>query len=66
MSAPEHPAPVLGAAVGFLLAGIALLLQELDLLILRWSMVLPAIVITIGVVTLLAGAVGAHRSRPVR
>jgi hypothetical protein len=66
VSAPEHPAPVLGAAAGFLLAGLALFLQELDLLTLRWSMVLPAIVITIGVVTLLAGAVGAHRSRGAR
>jgi hypothetical protein len=66
VSAPEHPAPVLGAAVGFLLAGLALLLQELDLLVLRWSTVLPAIVITIGTVTLLAGAVGAHRSRRTR
>lgn len=63
MSAPEHPAPVLGAAAGFVLAGLALLLQELDLLVLRWSTVLPVIVITIGVVTLLAGAVGAHRAR---
>lgn len=66
MSAPEHPAPVLGAAVGFLLAGLALLLQELGVLVLRWSTVLPSIVITIGVVTLVAGAVGAHRSRGAR
>jgi len=66
VSAPEHPAPVLGAAIGFLLAGLALLLQELDLLFLRWSSVLPAIVITIGIVILSAGAVGAHRSRSIR
>ncbi|MBW0119266.1 hypothetical protein [Pseudonocardia abyssalis] len=66
MSAPDHPAPVLGAAAGFLLAGLALFLQELDLLSLRWSMVLPSIVITTGLVTLFAGAVGAHRSRGAR
>jgi hypothetical protein len=66
MNAPEHPAPVLGAGVGFLLAGTALLLQELGLLVVRWSAVLPAIVITVGVVTLFAGAAGAHRSRRIR
>lgn len=69
MSAPEHPrhpehmAPVLGAGLGFLLAGGSLLLQELGLLTLRWSTVLPAILIAVGVVTVLAGAVGAAGSR---
>ncbi len=66
MSAPEHPehmAPVLGAGLGFLLAGGSLLLQELGLLTLRWSTVLPAILIAVGVVTVLAGVVGAAGSR---
>ena len=53
-----------GFGVGFLLAGAALLLQELDLLTLRWSFVLPLIVITVGVAVVLSGVVGAHRSRP--
>jgi hypothetical protein len=39
-------------------------LQELDLLTLRWSFVLPLIVITVGVAVVLSGVVGAHRSRP--
>ena len=53
-----------GFGVGFLLAGAALMLQELDLLTLRWSFVLPLIVITAGVAVVLSGVVGAHRSRP--
>jgi hypothetical protein len=53
-----------GFGVGFLLAGAALLLQELDLLTLRWSFVLPLIVIAAGAAVLLSGVVGAHRSRP--
>ena len=53
-----------GFGVGFLLAGSALVLQELDLLTLRWSFVLPLIVITVGVAVVLSGVVGAHRSRP--
>ncbi len=53
-----------GFGVGFLLSGSALLLQELDLLTLRWSFVLPLIVITVGVSVVLSGVVGAHRSRP--
>jgi cytochrome c oxidase subunit IV len=49
--------------VAFVLAGIALLLQELDLLALRWSLILPLIVITAGLVVVFSGLVGAHRSR---
>lgn len=51
-----------GFGVAFLLAGIALLLQELDLLALRWSFVLPLIVITAGLVVVFSGLIGAHRS----
>ena len=53
-----------GFGVAFLLVGCALLLQELDLLTLRWSFGLPLIVITAGVAVVLSGLVGAHRSRP--
>lgn len=66
MSAPEHVAPVLGAGLGFLLAGVSLLLQELGLLALRWSTVLPAILVAVGVVTVVAGAAGARSRRPGR
>src|SRR6188508_44772 len=44
-----------GFGVAFLLVGCALLLQELDLLTLRWSFVLPLIVITAGVAVVLSG-----------
>jgi membrane-bound ClpP family serine protease len=52
-----------GFGVGFLLAGTALLLQELDLLTLRWSLLLPLIVMLTGVAVVFSGFMGAHRSR---
>jgi hypothetical protein len=52
-----------GFGAAFLLAGIALLLQEIDLLTLRWSYVLPFILITAGAVVVFSGLIGAHRSR---
>jgi|GEM_PF-3355377 len=54
----------LGFGLGFLLAGVALLLQELDLLAMRWTYVLPIILLIVGAVILLSGFVGAHRDRP--
>lgn len=51
-----------GFGLGFLLLGCALLLQELDMLTLRWSFVLPLIVVTVGVVVLVSGLTGAHRA----
>ena len=57
------PAAAVGFGVGFLLAGIALLLQELGMLTLSWSLVLPLIVITAGLVVVLSGLIGAHRAR---
>ncbi len=61
MQRPDHPAPVLGAGLAFLLAGAALLLQELDMLALSWAFVLPTILFVVGAVTALAGVAGAHR-----
>lgn len=52
-----------GFGVAFLLAGIALLLQELGILTLSWSLVLPLIVIVAGCAVVLSGLVGAHRAR---
>jgi hypothetical protein len=65
VSAPElrHPAPTIGAGLAFLLAGAALFVQELGLLTLEWSVVLPAILIVLGVAIVATGAVGAARDR---
>lgn len=52
-----------GFGVAFVLAGTALLLQELDMFTLRWSFVLPLIVIAAGVAVIFSGLMGAHRSR---
>lgn len=52
-----------GFGVGFILGGIALLLQEFDMLTLRWSYVLPVVLVATGLVVLLTGLVGAHRAR---
>jgi cyanate permease len=48
--------------LGYLLAGAALLLQELDRLTLRWTYLLPLILLTVGVVVLVTGLRSAHRS----
>jgi hypothetical protein len=55
-------ATTIGFGVGFLFAGIALLLQELAMVSLRWSFVLPVIVATVGLAVLLTGLIGAHRA----
>jgi uncharacterized membrane protein YraQ (UPF0718 family) len=56
------PAATAGAGLGFLLAGVALLLQEMGMVDISWGLVLPAILITVGVVTALTGLAGAARS----
>ena len=48
--------------MAYLLAGTALLLQELDLLTLNWSYLLPLILITVGAAVLLSGLLGVHRA----
>ncbi|MCX6463231.1 MAG: hypothetical protein NTW05_06510 [Pseudonocardiales bacterium] len=63
MARPEHPALVLGGGTGFLLAGLVLFLQEAGLLVPYWSLALPLILVLVGVVTVVSGATGAHRSR---
>lgn len=63
MSRPDPGAPVaLGFGLFFVLAGIALVLQELELLVLRWAYVLPAIVVAVGVALLMSGIAQAHRA----
>lgn len=47
----------------YVLAGVALLLQELGLLVLRWSVVAPMILLAVGSVLVVTGTVGAHRAR---
>ncbi len=63
MARPDHPAIVAGAGAGFVLAGAALLLQELGLLVTSWSLLLPLILVTIGLIVAVSGAAGAHRER---
>lgn len=53
---------VLGFGVGYLLAALALLLQEFDVLTLQWSVVLPMILMATGLVVVLSAFVGAHRT----
>jgi hypothetical protein len=54
-------AAALGYGLAFLLAGAALLLQELELLTLRWTYVLPLILLIVGAAVLLSGFVQARR-----
>lgn len=56
------PVAAVGFGVGFLLAALALLLQEFDLLSLQWSVVLPLILMAVGLVVVLSAFVGAHRT----
>ena len=63
MSRHDTGAPVaLGAGLFFVFAGIALLLQELDVLALRWTYVLPLIVMAVGIGVLVSGITQAHRA----
>jgi len=61
-SANHGAATALGFGIAYLLAGTALLLQELDLLTLNWSYLLPLILITVGAAVLISGFLGARRS----
>ncbi len=61
MTGPEHPAITAGAGPAVILAGLALLAQELGLVVPDWSLVLPLLLVAVGVVTAVGGALGAHR-----
>ncbi len=64
MSNRDPGVPVaIGFGTCFVLAGSFLLLQELDLATLRWTYVLPVIVVAVGLSVLLSGLVQAHRER---
>ena len=59
---PEaYPAAGIGFGVGFILAGVLLLLQEFALPNTRWSFVLPLILATVGVLVLISGLARIHR-----
>ena len=59
---PEaYPAAGIGFGVGFILAGVLLLLQEFALPNTRWSFVLPLILATVGVLVLSSGIARIHR-----
>jgi hypothetical protein len=62
MNSGHGTLPALGFGLGYGLAGTALLLQELDVLALRWSFVLPLILLTVGLVVLVSALVDAHRA----
>jgi len=62
MSSDVGAPATLGAGVLFVLAGTALLLQELDLVALRWNYLLPIIVVAVGVAVLFSALWQAHRA----
>ena len=61
MSEPRESFAALGFGVTFCLAAILLLLQELNVVQLRWSIVAPIVVLVIGVVIVSSGVVMARR-----
>lgn len=60
MSKSHGGAAAAGFGLAFVLTGTALLLQELGLLTLRWSLLLPLIVLGVGLVVVISGLVGAR------
>src|SRR5512141_1401499 len=58
-----YPAAAIGFGVGFMLAGVLLVLQELGLPNTPWPLVLPLILVTVGVLVLISGIAGIHRLR---
>ena len=61
MSEPRASFAALGFGVTFCLAAVALLLQELNVVQLRWSVVAPIVVLVIGVVIVSSGVIMARR-----
>jgi hypothetical protein len=58
---PAHGAAVLGAGLAAVLAGVALLMQALDVLPIGWDLVLPLLLVAVGAATATAGVAGAFR-----
>jgi hypothetical protein len=63
MNEQRKPFAALGFGVTFCLAALALLLQELDVVQLRWSVVAPIMVLLIGVVVVSSGLIMSRRPR---
>ena len=61
MSEPSGSFAALGFGVTFCLAAVALLLQELNVVQLRWSIVAPIVVLVIGVVIVSSSVIMARR-----
>jgi len=59
--AAVYPAAAKGFGVGFILAGVLLLVQELALPDTRWVFVLPLILATVGLLVLSSGLARTHR-----
>ena len=56
-----YPAAAMGFGLGFMLAGVLLLLQDLWLPTAPWSFVLPLILVLVGVLVLISGLARIHR-----
>ena len=63
MTAPEHVSPAVAGGIGFLAVGTLLLVQELGLLTLDWTLLVPGLLIALGFITLATGLVGEPMSR---
>ena len=61
MSEPRESFAALGFGATFCLAAMLLLLQELNVVQLRWSIVAPIVVLVIGVVIVSSGVIMARR-----
>ena len=62
MSEDHGRVAAFGFGTGYLLTGAALLLQEAGVLTMRWSFVLPAILLAVGFALLASALLGAHRT----
>jgi hypothetical protein len=64
MSRPERSLSALGLGLAYTLAGIALLLQALGAVHVRWTLVAPGILLVCGTVVLLSGILGSRTEHP--
>ena len=58
-----YPGAAIGFGVGFMLAGVLLLLQDFGLPTTQWPLVLPLILVIVGLLVLISGFAGIHRLR---